>query len=374
MASMLPRLLCAASVSVFSLHSWHSHTLHSTTKCDDDANSLMNSIGNTPLILLSSLSKETGCLIYGKAEWMNPTGSVKDRAAKMIIKEAEQNGLITPGKTILIEGTGGNTGIALAQIARSKGYSFITVMPNCIGPEKILLQERLGAKIHLQPLVPYTNPLNYARYAETLGKELENGFHTNQFENTANFRAHYSETGPEIYRQTQGKVDAFVCSAGTGGTIAGITAFLKEVKPSVKTFLIDPDGSCLYEYLTNNVLKSSGSSFIEGIGIGRITKNFSQAKIDHALRGSDREAVEMAYYLMREEGIYIGSSAALNVVGAVKVAKKLGPGHVVVTILCDSGERYVSKLYNKEWLEQQNLLPTTPTENTKSLSFIQVDK
>ena len=161
-----------------------------------------------------------------------------------------------------------------------------------------------------------------------------------------------------------------MCSAGTGGTIAGVTSFLKEVKPSVRTYLIDPDGSCLYEYLTNNVLKSSGSSFIEGIGISRITKNFSQAKIDHALRGSDREAVEMAHYLIREEGIYVGSSAALNVVGAVKVAKQLGPGHVIVTILCDSGERYVSKLYNKEWLEQQNLLPTVPTENTKSISFI----
>lgn len=332
----------------------------------DDPQSFMNSIGNTPLIYLPSLSKETGCKIYAKAEMCNPSGSIKDRAAKYIIKNAEASGNLKEGDTI-VEGTGGNTGIALSQIARSRGYNMIVVMPNCIGIEKIDYQKRLGAEVYLQPLVPFTNPENYARKAEIIAKE-RGYFFSNQFENISNFQSHFEESGPEIYRQTDGKIDAFVCAAGTGGTISGISAYLKSKKQSCKTYLIDPSGSVLFNYVTKGELISSGSSMIEGIGIGRITTNFSKAQLDDAIQGSDSEAVNMAYYLLKNEGLFIGPSAALNVVGAVKVARKMPAGSTVVTILCDSGERYVSKLYNAAWLEQEKL---TPIEiNSTCLDFV----
>jgi len=332
--------------------------------CDDNnitssSDALSIAIGETPLLPIRSLSEATGCMIYAKAEWLNPSGSVKDRAAKAIIEEAERSGRLKPGGTI-VEGTGGNTGIALAQLGKAKGYKVILFMPNSISEEKIETQRRFGAEVHLQPLVPFTNPENYARKAASTAKE-HGLVHTDQFENVANFRAHFGTTGPEIFRQTGGKVDVFVTSAGTGGTLAGTSAFLKAAKPNVKCYLIDPSGSTLFNYIkdvkVNNVnsndikLSSSGNSQIEGIGIARITANFAAGvkDIDDAFHGTDQEAVEMAYYLLRNEGIFIGPSAALNVVGAVKAAKKLGKGHVIVTILCDSGDRYISKLYNKEW-------------------------
>lgn len=241
-----------------------------------------------------------------------------------------------------MEGTGGNTGIALAQIGRAKGYNVVLCMPNCISTEKIEYQRRFGAEVHLQPLVPFTDPANYARHAEIIAAQRPGAVFTNQFENLANFRAHFGGTGPEIWHQTKGRVDAFVASAGTGGTIAGISAFLKSVQPGIKCFLVDPTSSVLLNYVrdpTHPLTASPGPSEIEGIGIGRITDNFKQARLDGAFLCTDREAVEMVHYLMRNEGLYVGPSAALNVCGAVKTARLLGPGHVIVTVLCDGGER-----------------------------------
>ena len=343
-----------------------------TTSCDqggDRDHSLEAVVGDTPLIYLKALSEATGRKIYGKAEYTNPSGSVKDRAAKQLIVEAEQRGLLKPGGTI-IEGTGGNTGVALAALGASKGYKVILCMPLIIAKEKVELAERYGAKVLLQPLVPYAHPENYARKAEALGKTTPNAIHTNQFENLANFRAHYSGTGPEIWKQTNGQIDAFVAAAGTGGTLAGVSTFLKHASGErVKAFLIDPAGSALFNFVESGRLVAEGSSEIEGIGIGRITANFAKGEIDGALRGSDTEAVNMAYYLMRHEGLCLGPSAALNVVGAVKVARKLPKGSTVVTILCDSGERYVSKIYNEAWLEKHKLTPCDVSDRA-SLDFI----
>ena len=339
---------------------WKSH-------CQSEQD-VTEAVGGTPLIYLRSLSEATGCHIYGKAEYMNPAGSVKDRAAKLMIQEAEKSGKLKPGGTI-VEGTGGNTGIALAAFGAAKGYKVILAVPNIIAKEKIASAERYGAKVLLQPLVPFANPENYARKAESLAKELPNAVFTNQFENLANFRAHFATTGPEIWEQTNGQVDAFVTSAGTGGTLAGVSCFLKQISSGrIKCFLIDPMGSILYNYVETGRTVAEGNSEIEGIGIGRITSNFSQGELDGALRGTDLEAVNMAYFLMRNEGLCLGPSAALNVVGAVKMARHIGPGKVIVTILCDSGERYASKIYNDEWLDKQKLRPTVTSG--KDLAFI----
>jgi cysteine synthase A len=348
-----------SSIGISSIILLHTKQQKSSS-CDIISNdALSGAIGNTPLLPIRSLSEATGCLIYAKAEFLNPSGSIKDRAAKAIIEEAEKSGKLKPGGTI-VEGTGGNTGIALAQLGKAKGYNVVLCMPNCISEEKIETQRRYGAEVHLQPLVPYTNPENYARRAEILAKE-RGIVHTNQFENLANFRAHFKTTGPEIYKQTDGRITAFIAAAGTGGTLAGTSSFLKSADNNIKCYLIDPSGSALFNYVKdikiNNinsndiVLSSSGNSQVEGIGISRITANFAAGikDIDDAFHCTDQEAVEMAYYLLRNEGIFVGPSAALNVVGAVKAAKKLGKGNVIVTILCDSGDRYISKLYNKEW-------------------------
>jgi cysteine synthase A len=335
---------------------------------DTKKQDLCAAVGNTPLLYLKSLSAELGCEIYAKAEFMNPTSSVKDRAAQRMIEEAERTGVLKPGGCI-VEATGGNTGVALAQIGKSKGYQVILTVPNMIAKEKIVYSERFGAKVYQQPLVPFTDPNNFERYAATLASQLPGSVHTNQFENMANYRAHYEGTGPEIWDQTNGRITAFVTSSGTGGTISGISNFLKEKNKFVKCILVDPMGSCLYSYLKTGELAKEGTSTIEGIGSGRLTANFKAAKIDDAMRVKDIEAVEMAYYLMRNEGLFVGYSAALNVVGAVKAARKLGKGSVVVTILCDGGERYLSKIYDDEWLVQQNLVPKS---KGTSLDFIEL--
>ena len=268
---------------------------------------LSSAVGNTPLIYLKSVSAATGCNIYAKAEFMNPTASVKDRAALAMIKQAEASGKLKKGGTIC-EATGGNTGVSLAHLAISRGYKVVLFMPDCISSEKIEHQRRLGAEVFLQPLVPFTDPENYARKAEIVSAErAKNGSNiifTNQFENTANFDAHYNHTGPEIWIQTKGLVDAFVTSAGTGGTISGISAFLKAVNPNIETYLIDPPGSVLFSYVNNDKVEvhNKTSSVIEGIGIGRITANMKRARLDGAFCGSDQEAVDMAYYLLRNDG------------------------------------------------------------------------
>ena len=337
---------------------------------EDRAGALEQHVGNTPLIYLSALSKQTGCKIYGKAEYLNPGGSVKDRAARQMILEAEQSGRLKKGG-VIVEGTGGNTGVALAAFGAAKGYGVILTMPNIIAREKVQLAERYGAKVILQPLVPFANPENYARKAETLAKEIPEAIFTNQFESLANFRAHYGGTGPEIWAQTKGSVDGFVTSAGTGGTLAGVSSYLKLISNGrVQCFLIDPLGSILYNFVESGRTLAEGNSEIEGIGIGRITANFSQGELDGAMRGTDQEAVDMAYWLMRNEGLCLGPSAALNVVGAVKLARRLGEGKTVVTVLCDSGERYSSKLYNDEWLAKHKLRPSAAALTGKDLSFV----
>ena len=342
---------------------------------NNDKAGLIGAVGNTPLIYIRSASEATGCHIYGKAEFMNPTASVKDRAAKYLIEEAEKNGNLRPGGTI-VEGTGGNTGVALAHLATSKGYKVVLCMPNSISIEKINHQRRLGAEVHLQPLVPFSDPENYAKKAEIIGKERadQGAFFTNQFENGANFNAHYNGTGPEIWVQTKGKIDGFVTSAGTGGTISGISACLKNLNPKIQTYLVDPRGSVLYSYVTTGKcevgINSGNAPVMEGIGIARITANMSKAKLNGAFTSGDQEAVDMAYHLLKQDGIYVGPSAALNVTGAVKLARKMGPGHTIVTILCDSGDRYVSKLYNDNWLAENNLTPTPGAADDKSLNFV----
>jgi cysteine synthase A len=339
-----------------------------TIECDS---AIEEAIGNTKLVYLRSVSEATGCEIYGKAEWLNPTGSVKDRAAKQIVMEAERSGLLKPGGTIC-EGTGGNTGIALAAIGAAKGYRVVICMPHFIAKEKQNLCRSFGAEVHLQPGVPFTNEENYAKKAAFFGRTLPNAIHTDQFENLANYRGHYGGTAPEIWNQTGGKVDAFVCAAGTGGTIGGISAYLKEVSNGlVKCFLIDPNGSQLFSFVNNGTLASGGgSSEIEGIGIGRLTRNFKHAELDGALRGSDQEAVDMCQYLMRNEGLCLGPSACLNVVGAVKVARQLGKGKKIVTILCDGGERYASKFLNDAWLKEKGLTPSAIQGDGKSVDFV----
>ena len=337
------------------------------------SSSLIDAVGNTPLIYLSTLSEATGCKIYGKAEWLNPTGSIKDRTAKQIILEAEKNGDLKKGGTI-VEGSGGNTGLALAALGAAMGYKVVVTMPNSISEEKVSLTRRFGAEVLLQPLVPFTNPENYARKAESIAAEMDNAIYTNQFENMANFRAHFTGTGAEIWKQTNGTIDAFVCACGTGGTLAGVSAFMKEASGGrVKSYLIDPHGSGLFQYVTKNVEPLQAipgqNSKMEGVGIMRVTNNFKAALLDGATQGSDLEAINMVYYLMKYEGICLGMTGALNLCGAVKVARKLGRGNTVVTVMCDAGERYNSKIFNPEWLREQNLTPCVRARG--DLSFVE---
>ena len=316
----------------------------------------VDAVGNTPLIRLAGPSRETGCEIFGKAEFMNPGGSVKDRAAKWIVLDAEARGLIKPGGTV-VEGTAGNTGIGLAHVCHARGYKLILLMPDNQSPEKYQLLEALGAEVRKVPVVPYSNPAQYQHQAGRLAQELPNAVWSNQFDNTANRRAHVESTGPEIWAQTAGRIDAFVASSGTGGTLAGTSEYLKGQRASVRTVLADPPGSSLYEFVRNGEVKSTGKgSITEGIGIARITENFKDAPVDSAVHVEDPETVERVHRLLHEEGLFLGSTSGINVAAAVRVARELGPGHTVVTILCDGGAKYTSRLYNRSWLAEKGLL------------------
>ena len=318
-------------------------------------NGFIGAIGNTPLLRLQALSEETGCEILGKAEFMNPGGSVKDRAAGAIVAEAERRGELPPGGTV-VEGTAGNTGIGLAHVCNARGYRCVIVMPDNQSPEKYRLLETLGAEVHKVPVVPYSNPNQYQKVAQRLAASLPNAIWSNQFDNTANRRAHVRTTGPEIWEQTGGRIDAFVCATGTGGTLAGVSEFLKFRRPSIRCILADPPGSSLYAWVRTGTLAATGSgSITEGIGIGRITANLQGAPIDDAVHIEDADTVRQVYRLLREEGLFLGSTSGINVAAAVRVARELGPGHTIVTVLCDGGARYQSRLFNREWLQQKGL-------------------
>jgi cysteine synthase A len=311
-------------------------------------------VGRTPLIRLRRLSELTGCDILGKAEFMNPGGSVKDRAALGIITDAEASGRLQPGATI-IEGTAGNTGIGLTLIGHARGYPVVIVIPETQSPEKITLLRTLGAKVITVPEAPYKNPANYNRTAQRLAEE--NGWvWANQFDNTANRLAHYRTTGPEIWEQTGGGVDAFVSSVGTGGTLAGTAMFLKERNPKITTVCADPYGAAMWSWFTNgNLDTSDGDSFAEGIGQMRVTKNVEGAPVDKAYRVADQLAFSIIYQLLREEGLFVGLSSGINLAGALLLAKEGGPGQTIVTILCDSGHKYQSKVFNPEWVATNGL-------------------
>lgn len=312
-------------------------------------------VGNTPLIKLNKLSQETGCDILVKAEFLNSGGSVKDRAALFLIKNAEEKGQIRPGGTV-VEGTAGNTGIGLAHICNALGYKCVIYMPDTQSQEKINLLKVLGADVRPVPAVPFDNPDNYNHQASRYAESLSNAVWTNQFDNTANRHGHYLTTGPEIWKQTEGKVDAVTFATGTGGTLAGVGMFLKEKNPAIKVILADPQGSVLYNWFTHGKLeRSPGTSITEGIGQGRVTNNLKGAPVDYAIMVSDDESVSMTFRLLHEEGFFVGASSGLNVSAAVKVAKVLGPGHTVVTALCDTGERYYARLFNKEFLQKKGM-------------------
>ena len=322
-------------------------------------NNFVEAIGNTPLIKLNYPSKITGCNIYGKAEFLNPGGSIKDRAAKAIILDAIKDGKLKDGGTI-VEGTAGNTGIGLGLVGNSMGFKTIIVMPETQSQEKKDALNLIGCELKLVPALPYSNPGNYIRQSETLANELNkserNGvLWANQFDNISNMNGHFDTTGPEIWAQLDGKVDGFTCAVGTGGTLAGVSKYLKDKKEDVKIFLSDPYGSALYNYYKNDELKAEGNSITEGIGQGRITENLKHLVVDDAVRINDKEALEMIFKLLKEEGLFLGGSSGINVCGAIKMAEKLGPGHNVVTILCDSGQRYQSKIWNKDFLKSKDL-------------------
>ncbi len=319
------------------------------------ARSFTGAVGNTPLIRLRALSEETGCEILGKAEFMNPGGSVKDRAARAIVMAAERRGDLGPEGTV-VEGTAGNTGIGLAHVCNEKGYRCIIVMPDNQSAEKYRLLETLGAEVHKVPTVPYSNPNQYQKVAQRLAASLPNAIWSNQFDNTDNREAHLQTTGPEIWSQTAGKVDAFVAASGTGGTFSGVTEYLKSQRKSIRCVLADPPGSSLYELVKSGTLRATGSgSITEGIGIGRVTANLKDAPIDSAVHVEDPETVRYVYRLLYEEGLFLGSTSGINVAAAVRVARELGPGHTIVTVLCDGGSKYQSRLFNRDWLEQKGL-------------------
>lgn len=316
----------------------------------------VNAVGNTPLIRLNSFSDQTGCEILGKAEFLNPGGSVKDRAALFMIEDAEARGLLKPGGTV-VEGTAGNTGIGLAHICNAKGYKCLIVIPDTQSQEKMDALRVLGAEVRAVPAVPYKDPNNYVRLSGRLAAETENAVWANQFDNLANRIAHYQTTGPEIWAQTDGKIDAWVASTGTGGTYAGVALYLKEKNPNIKTVLADPMGSGLYSYVKTGEIHMEGSSVTEGIGNSRVTANLEGAPIDDAIQIDDQECIRVIYQLLRKDGLFMGGSVGINVGAAVALAKQLGPGHTIVTVLCDGGTRYQSKLYNPEWLTEKGLMP-----------------
>ncbi len=319
----------------------------------------VESIGNTPLIRLNAASEATGCEILGKAEFLNPGGSVKDRAAWGIIKDAEEQGLLKPGG-VIVEGTAGNTGIGLALVGNARGYKSVIVVPETQSQEKFDMLRLCGADLRLVPAVPYKDPNNYVkvsgRLADDIAKENPNGaIWANQFDNTANRRAHFETTGPEIWDQTGGKVDGFICAVGTGGTLAGVGMYLKDRNPDIQIGLADPMGAALFEYYKNGELKSEGTSITEGIGQGRITANLEDAPVDHPFQISDAEALPIVFDLLEHEGFVLGGSSGINIAGAIRLAKEMGPGHTIVTVLCDYGTRYQSKMFNPAFLKEQGL-------------------
>lgn len=328
-------------------------------------NGFCGTIGNTPLIRLEKLSQATGCEILGKAEFLNPGGSVKDRAALAIIEDAERRGLLKPGGTV-VEGTAGNTGIGLTLVANAKGYRAIIVVPDTQSQEKIELLRSMGADVRLVPAAPYSEPGNYNHVARLIAEQTPGAYWANQFDNTVNRDMHYRTTGPEIWEQTQGRITAFVASVGTGGTLAGTSRFLKEKNPKIRTVCADPFGATMYSWIKNgNLDDDEGDSVTEGIGQGRVTKNFENAPIDDAYRIGDPVILEMVHYLARHEGLFLGSSSGINVCGAVKLARQHGPGQTIVTVLCDGGQRYLSRLYNAAWLDEKGLRP-----KAKELEFL----
>ena len=321
-------------------------------------------IGNTPMIRLNRLSAETGCEVLGKAEFQNPGGSVKDRAALYVVKDAEERGLLREGG-IVVEGTAGNTGIGLAHVCRSRGYDLVIYMPDTQSQGKIDLLRLLGATVHPVPAVPYDDPQNYNHQAKRHAEGMDNAVWTDQFDNVANRRAHVETTGPEIWAQTAGGVDAFTCATGTGGTLAGVTHYLKTASDGrVKTYLADPPGSVLHSYITSGgkLTERTGSSITEGIGQGRVTNNLKGEvwTVDGALHIADEKSIAMVYRCLDEEGLYLGASSALNVVAAKEVAELLGKGHTVVTVLCDGAYRYAERLFSRKWLESKKLLGAVP--------------
>lgn len=316
-------------------------------------------VGNTPLIRLREVSKETGCEILGKAEFLNPGSSVKDRAALFIIKDAEERGALEPGG-LIVEGTAGNTGIGLALCGNARGYRTLIVIPETQSQEKKDMLRLCGVELKEVPAVPYKDPNNYVHVAERLAQEMAktetNGvLYANQWDNTANRRAHLEGTGPEIWQQTDGKLDGFICSIGTGGTVAGVSMFLKEKNPDVQIAIADPLGASMFSYYSTGELKGEGDSIAEGIGQGRITGNLEGAVVDLPLQISDAEALPYIFDLLKHEGLCLGGSSAINIAGAVRMAREMGPGHTIVTILCDYGNRYQSKLFNPSFLKEKGL-------------------
>jgi cysteine synthase A len=319
----------------------------------------LETIGKTPLIRLRRASELTGCTILGKAEFLNPGGSVKDRAALFIVRDAEARGLLQPGG-VIVEGTAGNTGIGLALVGNALGYRTVIVMPETQSQEKKDMLLLCGADLRLVAAVPYTDPMNYVRYSERLAQEIaqkepKGAVWANQFDNVANRRGHYETTGPEIWEQTDGKVDAFVSSVGTGGTLAGVAMALKERNPKIKNYLADPLGSAIYSYYARGELKAEGNSITEGIGNGRITKNLEGAPLDGWFQVTDEEMLPILFDLVQEEGLILGGSTGINIAGAIRAAKELGPGHTIVTVLADYGTRYQSKLFNPAFLRERKL-------------------
>ena len=319
----------------------------------------LDTVGNTPLIKLRKASELTGCNILGKAEFMNPGGSVKDRAAKAIVLDAEAQGLLRPGG-VIVEGTAGNTGIGLALVANSLGYRTVIVIPETQSQEKKDMLRLCGADLREVPAVPYRDENNYVKFsgrlAEELAKTEANGaIWANQFDNVANRKGHYENTGPEIFEQTNGKVDAFICAVGTGGTLAGTGMALKERNPKIIISLADPLGAALHSFYTTGELSSWGGSITEGIGQGRITANLEDAPVDQSFQIPDEEALPICFDLLKEEGLCLGGSSGINVAGAIRLAQELGPGKTIVTILCDSGVRYQSKLFNPVFLREKGL-------------------
>ena len=329
----------------------------------------VGAVGNTPLIRLDRASEATGCEILGKAEFLNPGGSVKDRAALFIIKDAEERGVLKPGG-VVVEGTAGNTGIGLALVGNARGYRTVIVIPETQSKEKMDMLRLCGAQLMAVPAAPYRDPKNYVHVSERVAaeyaeKEPEGALWANQWDNLANCRAHYETTGPEIWRQTGGRIDGFICAIGTGGTLAGISKFLKERRPDIVVGLADPMGAAMYEYFKRGELKSEGGSITEGIGQGRVTNNVAEAQVDLPFQVPDEEMLPVVFDLLTEEGLCVGGSSGINVAGAIRLARELGPGHTIVTILADGGQRYQSTLFNPDFLKQKGL--PTPAWLSRSL-------